>query len=519
MSNDRLKFWQPSIRSFHNSQTMLEGDIDKTERAPSLTVVRLNFVFWALSTSYSINQRLFGGFRSKAFNRGYSDFVYKGMTSTFVVAAAFAYLGFIGTKSVLKRAMISIFITTLLVVAASWFLLYLRAGLTFVDVAGHPLDTIRHIQWLHDRSNILYILSLLSKADNASLTRAMAGSVVCWVFGFLGGLARRPFDEVFVALSWMGCLYMCHEVFDMFQKAIDGDVPNNIDVWTLRSARNIALFSFNFIGTAWWLAKNNIVSFAAGEAGIAFGEFMIKIVLMLVIVNNSVEESQLDSLTKMDTITSILDEQMAASDRLLEKMIPAGVLDQIKSGKVAGAEEFASVTVFFSDICNFTPLSQRTSTKDMLASLNKMWVEYDAISKVHSMYKVETIGDAFLGVIGAPDRVPDHAERACAFALDILDMIKGFRLVTGEPIEIRAGLHSGPVTAGILGETNPHWCVVGDTVVIASKMEQTSKHMKAHISENTYKLIKGSGKFTTSPGESLSLKAGIINTFFLEGRS
>ena len=93
------------------------------------------------------------------------------------------------------------------------------------------------------------------------------------------------------------------------------------------------------------------------------------------------------------------------------------IIDQLKSGRATGAEEFQSVTVFFSDISNFPALSSKNSTKDMLASLNKLWQEYDTIAKRWGVYKVETIGDAFLGVSGAPSRVPDHAERAANVAI------------------------------------------------------------------------------------------------------
>ncbi|KAI8622201.1 hypothetical protein BC830DRAFT_1090446 [Chytriomyces sp. MP71] len=441
---------------------------DISNQAPSLTFVWLNFGLWLAGVTYTINQRLFGGFRTKAFNRGDSDFIYKGQACVFLVAVGFAYLGYIGTKNVQKKAIIQIFMMTNAVVATSWFLLYLRAGVTLVDVAGNPLDTIRHLEWLHDQSNLVYIMCLLTNTDTVTTVRAMVMSTLTFVFGVLGGLARHPFDELFITLSWMVHLHLCKDIVDVFQKAIDGEVPCKVNTWTLRRSGDVVLFSFNYISVAGWLVKKCVrflfCLLHTGEAHIAFGEFVAKIVLMLVI----------DTVAKMGSFTTSLDEQMATSDKFVGKYDSRRDPGPVESGKVACAEEFASVTIFFSDICTFTPLSQRTSTKDMLASLHKM--------RIYGMYK-------------------------------------SFRLVTGEPIEIRAGLNSGPVTAGILGETNPHWCIVGDAVVIASKMEATSKHMKVHISENTYKLLKGSSKFITSPGEPVTLKDQVIQTYFLEGRA
>lgn len=100
----------------------------------------------------------------------------------------------------------------------------------------------------------------------------------------------------------------------------------------------------------------------------------------------------------------------------------------------------------------------------MIATLNKMWQEYDRLALKWGMYKVETIGDAYVGVVGCPERRPDHAERAVNFALSIIDMIRQFKTAMNTSIQIRIGLASGPVTAGVLGEMNPHWCVVGKLV-------------------------------------------------------
>ena len=97
-------------------------------------------------------------------------------------------------------------------------------------------------------------------------------------------------------------------------------------------------------------------------------------------------------------------------------------------------------------------------------------------------------------------------------------MVKKFRTTDGESLQVRIGLNSGPITAGILGELNPHWCIVGDTVNTASRMESTSKAMNIHISETTYELIKDSG-FILSDQDTMEIKGkGIMNTYWIYGR-
>ena len=145
----------------------------------------------------------------------------------------------------------------------------------------------------------------------------------------------------------------------------------------------------------------------------------------------------------------------------------------------------------------------------MLNTLNSLWIEYDAIARKWGIYKVETIGDAYLGVAGCPEKVPDHAYRACNFSLDIINMVKTFKTTMGDPIQIRIGLNSGPITAGILGELNPHWCIVGDTVNTASRMESTSKAMMIHISESVYNQVKNKNLVLSEP-EVMNVKVNFI---------
>lgn len=154
----------------------------------------------------------------------------------------------------------------------------------------------------------------------------------------------------------------------------------------------------------------------------------------------------------------------------------------------------------------------------MLNTLNSLWVEYDAIAKRWGVYKVETIGDAYLGVAGCPEKVPDHAARAANFALDVINMVRTFKTAMGDQIQIRVGLNSGPITAGVLGELNPHWCIVGDTVNTASRMESTSKAMQIHISESTYNLIKNKNFILSEPDVMTIKGKGSMTTYWVNGR-
>lgn len=123
--------------------------------------------------------------------------------------------------------------------------------------------------------------------------------------------------------------------------------------------------------------------------------------------------------------------------------------------------------------------------------LNELYTELDKLVEKHKVYKVETIGDAYMVVGGAPDRVPAPlaAERVALFALDALEFVKKFRTKDGNQIYIRAGLASGPTVAGVVGQAMPRYCFFGDTVNFASRMESTSKKMYIQCAEITSHLL------------------------------
>ena len=462
--------------------------------------------------SYAIRDKL------NKFDREESDVYYLYAASAFTIALLFAGLAHVTAKSPEKKSLTRALFLIDIIPTGTYLLHAFRLTPAFRDVNGYPVDVARYIEWITTCPVLLLLIGEVTK-NNHVCQMSVINDYLMLITGFLAAVTREPYSVVFAAISVGHFFVILSGLWEMYTAAIEGRTDSKVDKTTLYAARAASITSWTAFATIWFLVKYNFVTFFQGEVLYVFSDIIAKVYLTLIMVNSTVDQTQTERVDALSTIASAIQEELSNSDKLLEKMMPAEVIEQIKSGRATKAEDYESVTVFFSDITNFTVLSSQTATKDMLATLNALWLEYDAIAKRYGMYKVETIGDAYLGVVGCPERVQDHAVRAVDFALDIIAMIRTFKTAMGSSIQIRVGLNSGPITAGILGEQNPHWCVVGETVNIASKMESTSKPMHIHINEPTYELARKSGKFDFSEPEVLNVKGkGQLVTYFVNGR-
>ncbi|WP_165570751.1 adenylate/guanylate cyclase domain-containing protein [Chryseobacterium luteum] len=183
-------------------------------------------------------------------------------------------------------------------------------------------------------------------------------------------------------------------------------------------------------------------------------------------------------------------EEKLKSDQLLLNILPHEVAEELKEKGKTSAKHFDEVSVLFTDFVNFTANSERIGVQEVLNELNICFTEFDRLMEKYGLEKIKTIGDAYLAVSGLPLSNGRHAKNAVAASLEILSYIQHRKQENPNALDIRIGIHSGPVIAGIVGVKKFAYDIWGDTVNTAARMEQNSVPGRVNISEATYQLIK-----------------------------
>jgi Amt family ammonium transporter len=206
------------------------------------------------------------------------------------------------------------------------------------------------------------------------------------------------------------------------------------------------------------------------------------------------------------------------AERLLLNILPHSVAQELKGkeNKVI-AKSFQEVTILFADIVGFTKISETLSPYKVVEMLNKIISVFDRLTDKYGLEKIKTIGDAYMVVGGVPNSLPNHADAIASFALEMQEQIKRFRLKSGDPLEIRIGINSGPVVAGVIGEKKFIYDIWGDAVNVASRLESNSLPGKIQISERTAKLLDG--KYELEERGEIEVKGkGPLFTYFLRNK-
>jgi len=190
----------------------------------------------------------------------------------------------------------------------------------------------------------------------------------------------------------------------------------------------------------------------------------------------------------------IIKEEKNRSEKLLHNILPEETALELKQNGKVQAKKFDSVTVLFTDFKGFTHFAKDLSPEALVNSVDYYFSKFDEIMKKYGMEKIKTIGDAYMCAGGLPVVTEDHAIKMVYAAMEVLDFIEETKKATNKNIthfDVRIGINTGPVVAGVVGIHKFAYDIWGDTVNVASRMESLSKPGRINISENTYKLVKG----------------------------
>lgn len=213
--------------------------------------------------------------------------------------------------------------------------------------------------------------------------------------------------------------------------------------------------------------------------------------------------------------------QRERAEELLLNIFPKPIAEQLKNGEQTIARGFESVTVLFADLVGFTALAASISATDLVQLLNRIFSRFDALVEHHQLEKIKTIGDAYMVVGGLPVPRQDHAQAIANFALDMQHAIQEFQNDSGKPLQLRIGINSGPVVAGVIGTKKFSYDLWGDTVNVASRMESQGETGRIQVSATTYQLLTCSTMpYQLEARGVIALKGwGELKTYWLIGRS
>ncbi len=211
------------------------------------------------------------------------------------------------------------------------------------------------------------------------------------------------------------------------------------------------------------------------------------------------------------------DAALALSDGLLLNVLPAAIANRLKRTPGVIADRHEDVTVLFADIAGFTPFAERTSPERLVGFLDDVFSTFDELTRRHGLEKIKTIGDAYMAVGGLPEPRPDHAEAVVELALDMQDALARLHTATGLDLELRIGIASGPVVAGVIGRHRLLYDLWGDTVNTASRMESHGVAGRIQVTEATAQRLAGRYRFEER-GEIEIKGKGRLTTYLLVGR-
>jgi adenylate cyclase len=220
----------------------------------------------------------------------------------------------------------------------------------------------------------------------------------------------------------------------------------------------------------------------------------------------------------LDAEHRLLLAEQERSEGLLLNVLPAPIADRLKRGEEVIADRFPEVTVLFADLVDFTASSDRSSPERVVRVLADLFTAFDRLAARHGLEKIKTVGDAYMAAGGLPVARPGHAEAVAEMALAVREEAGRHRDPAGRPLQVRIGIDTGPVVAGVIGTAKFSYDLWGDTVNTASRMESTGVPGCIQVTDRAYRRLRDRYRFERRGPVPVKGKGELV-TWFLVGRS
>ena len=211
-----------------------------------------------------------------------------------------------------------------------------------------------------------------------------------------------------------------------------------------------------------------------------------------------------------------LRQEQAKAENLLLNILPRSIADKLKAQTQPIADQFGSASILFADVVDFTPWSERLPPVEVVGYLDHVFSHFDELAERYGLEKIKTIGDCYMVAAGVPTPRPDHARALALMALDMIEAMRSNDEVGHLGLELRVGINSGPVVAGVIGRKRFLYDLWGDAVNTASRMESHGTPGRIQITRATYELL--ADEFECEPRGTIAVKGkGEVEAWYLTG--
>jgi adenylate cyclase len=297
-----------------------------------------------------------------------------------------------------------------------------------------------------------------------------------------------------------------------------------VGLWGIMAPLGALVFGSWRSGVRWFVAYL-AVFLLSGLAGEAYGGqselprwFQSVMIALNVSVGGAVVFTLLALFAKQreEALIALRSEQVKAENLLLN-ILPRSIAEKLKDSSQTIADQFTSASILFADVVDFTPWSQRRAPAEVVGMLDHLFSHFDVLAERYGLEKIKTIGDCYMVAAGVPMPRPDHARAMVLMALDMVEAMRSSDEVGHLGLELRIGINSGPVVAGVIGRKRFLYDLWGDAVNTASRMESQGTPGRIQITRATYELI--ADEFECEPRGTIAVKGkGEMEVWYVLGR-